>query len=251
MVTDTDGIILRQTKLPGDRRMLTVLTRKFGKISAGSSIRMNGKNKSALALRVFTHGRYEIFQGRASFNINAAETLESYYKLGEDVDKYMYASYAMEFTDRMLHEGEPAERALDMVLELLRLLQVRSSKLQSLIIMYQWKLTELCGYMPSLRGCARCGRSDSDIVPGGLSIADGGVVCMDCIKSGSINMRLLYQIKFDIIKILEFIRANDMRSLGRLALKEEVASYLSDILKDHISYHLDINNLKSESYLKI
>lgn len=251
MVTDTDGVILRQTRLPGDRRMLVILTRRFGKISAGTGIRTNGKNKSALALRVFTHGKYEIFHGRTSFSLNAAETLESYYKIGEDVDKYMYASYALEFTEKILQEEEPAERVLDMMLDLLRLISVRKTKLQSLIVMYQWKLVDICGYMPSLHGCARCGRPESEITPGGLSVVDGGLVCMDCIKSGTVNMRLLYRNKFDIIKILDFIRVNDMRSLGKLALKDDVSAYLSEILKEYVSYHLDINKLKSESYLNI
>ena len=57
--------------------------------------------------------------------------------------------------------------------------------------------------------------------------------------------------KFDIIKILDFIRVNDMKSLGKLALKDDVSAYLSEILKEYVSYHLDINNLKSESYLNI
>ena len=228
MVTDTDGVILRQTRLPGDRRMLVVLTRRFGKISAGTGIRTNGKNKSALALRVFTHGKYEIFHGRTSFSLNAA-------------DKYMYASYALEFTEKILQEEEPAERVLDMLLDLLRLISVRKTKLQSLIVMYQWKLVDICGYMPSLHGCARCGRPESEITPGGLSVVDGGLVCMDCIKSGTINMRLLYRNKFDIIRILDFIRVNDIRSLGKLALKDDVSAYLSEILKEYVSYHLDIN----------
>lgn len=77
MVTDTDGLILRQVKLPEDRRMLVLFTRKYGKISAGTNIKINGKNRSSLALRAFTHGRYELFRGREIFNINAAETLES------------------------------------------------------------------------------------------------------------------------------------------------------------------------------
>lgn len=33
MVTDTDGLILRQVKLPEDRRMLVLFTRKYGKIT--------------------------------------------------------------------------------------------------------------------------------------------------------------------------------------------------------------------------
>lgn len=43
MVTETDGIILRQTKIARDRKMLVLFTRKFGKISAGTGIRQSGK----------------------------------------------------------------------------------------------------------------------------------------------------------------------------------------------------------------
>lgn len=251
MVTETDGVILRQTKLPGDRRMLVVLTRRFGKISAGTGIKTNGRKKSSLALNVFTHGSYDIFRGRSSFSIDAADTIESYYRIGEDVDRYMYASYALEFTEKILPEEEPAEKVLDLLLDFLRLLEVRKTRLKSLVVMYQWKLLDVCGYMPLLHGCARCGREDNLSETSALSIQDGGVICSECIKSGHVNMRLLYSIKFDIIKILDFIRMHDMRSLGRLALKDDVSEYLFEIMKEYASYHLDINKLKSELYLNI
>ena len=57
MVTETDGIILRQINIANDRKILVLLTRKFGKISAGTGIRTSGKRKSSLPLRAFTHGR--------------------------------------------------------------------------------------------------------------------------------------------------------------------------------------------------
>lgn len=249
MVAETDGIILRQTRLPGDRRMLVLLTRRFGKISAGTSIRLNGKTRSALALRVFTHGRYEIYHSRDSYNINSAETAESYFRIGEDVDKYMYASYALEFTEKILPEAEPAEQVLDLLLVFLQLLEGRKAKLKSLVVMYQWKLLALCGYMPSLTGCARCGKKDITEETAGISIVDGGLICRTCAESGRVNLRLLYEIRFDIIRTLEYIRGTDLRSLGRLALKDEVLSYLSELLKEYVSYHLDINKLKSELYL--
>ena len=81
MVTDTDGVILRQTRLPGDRRMLVILTRRFGKISAGTGIRTNGKNKSALALRVFTHGKYEYIPRPDELQSELRQKrLQSYYR---------------------------------------------------------------------------------------------------------------------------------------------------------------------------
>ena len=101
MITDTEGLVLRQVKAVNGRRMIVILTKRYGKISAGTSISEGGKNKTALALRPFTYGRYELFKGRDTYSINGAETLQSFYAIGEDVDKYMAASYALELTDAL------------------------------------------------------------------------------------------------------------------------------------------------------
>lgn len=248
MITETDGIILKQTRLPDDRRILVLFTRKFGKISAGTSIQLNGKNKSSLALRVFTHGRYELFFGGKSCNVNAAETLDSYFKIGEDIDKYMLASYILEFTDRLIMENQPNEKLFELLVEFLRLLERRKTKPESLILIYQWKALDTCGFMPGLDGCVRCG---APVTPpqGSFSVADGGLICEDCGNSGSVNKRLLYNMEFDIIRILKSIRDNEISVFENLALNDGIYDCLKSILRDYISYHLDINKLKSESYL--
>ena len=81
MITDTEGIVLRQIRTSYGRRMILLFSKKFGKISAGTGIGERGKSKSSLALRPFTYGRYELFKGRDSYNINSAEALRSYYAI--------------------------------------------------------------------------------------------------------------------------------------------------------------------------
>ena len=98
MITDTEGIVLRQTKTVAGRRMILLFSRKFGKISVGTSAAEGGKNKSALAARPFTYGRYELFKGRDSYNLNNGQVIKSYYGIGEDLDKYLAASYVLELT---------------------------------------------------------------------------------------------------------------------------------------------------------
>ncbi|MGI6206154.1 MAG: DNA repair protein RecO [Anaerovoracaceae bacterium] len=247
MVTETDGIILRQTRISRDRRMIVLFTRKFGKISAGTGIRQSGK-KSSLPIRPFTHGRYELYCGRNSYNIDAAETIESFYDIGEDVDRFFCASCALEFTDKVLAEGMPAEGVLDALLDFLRILSKRKKKLRSFLIMYEWKVLYLTGYGPVTDRCASCGR---EAPAAGFSIVDGGTVCQSCVDAGRINMRLLYSIKFDIIQILKFISLNTIDSFANLAFSSETTEYLDKILHEYVSYHLDIRGLKSESYLSL
>ena len=109
MITDTEGIVLKQVKTAYGRRMILLFSQKYGKISVGTSINEKGRNKSALALRPFTYGKYDLFKNRDSFNLNNASVLKSYYKIGEDVDKYMNSSYILEFTEKVLQEGQPSQ----------------------------------------------------------------------------------------------------------------------------------------------
>ena len=96
MITDTEGIVLRQVKAAGGRRMISLFSRKFGKISVGASINEGGRNKTALAARAFSYGRYELFKSRDNYNLNNGQVIKSYYAIGEDLDKYMAASYVLE-----------------------------------------------------------------------------------------------------------------------------------------------------------
>ena len=110
MYTSTEGIIFRQVKAAGGRRMILLFTKKYGKISAGSSLSEKGRTKAALALRPFTYGNYELYKGRESYNINSAEVKRSFFRIGEDVDKYMESSFVLELTEKMTPEDLPQPR---------------------------------------------------------------------------------------------------------------------------------------------
>ena len=52
MYTDTEGIILRQVKATGGRRMVSVFTKNYGKISVGTNLNERS-NKTRAALAIF------------------------------------------------------------------------------------------------------------------------------------------------------------------------------------------------------
>ena len=128
MITDTEGIVLRQVRTVGGRRMILLFSRKFGKINVGTSINEGGKNKSALAVRPFTNGRYELFKGRESYNLNSGQVLQSFYRIGEDLDKYMAASYVLELTEKLLPEEMAQPRLYQLLLDFLEEMEQREKK---------------------------------------------------------------------------------------------------------------------------
>lgn len=192
--------------------MITVLTDKYGKISAGTSIPEKGKNKSSLALRPFTRGRYELFKGRDSYNINGAETIESFYAIGEDVDKYMAASYVLELTDKMIDEEQPVNTVYRLLADFLKLMAGRRSSFGTVVIAFQVKALQALG----------------------LSIS---------------RNPLLAKENSDKINAINYFEKEPMESFAELALTEKLEKDLSEYVKRYISDNLGIANLKSEALM--
>lgn len=252
MITDTQGVVLRQIKAAYGRRMVLLFSKKYGKISAGSSISEKGRSRSALAMRPFTYGKYELFKNRDSYNINSAEVIKSYYKIGEDVDKYMNSSYVLEFTEKALPEGQPSQAMFHLILDFLHVMEERKKSHGTLVLGYEIKTLKIMGVMPALRRCAVCGKSCGDERPPRLfSIKEGGVICGGCAGGLEIpaNDTLIYPINFGIVDILEYFADHSLRNFENLALNEEVRSRLQTMIRQYAAYYLEIGELKSESFL--
>ena len=252
MITDTEGIVLRQVKAAGGRRMISLFSRKFGKISVGASINEGGRNKTALPARAFSYGRYELFKSRDNYNLNNGQVIKSYYAIGEDLDKYMAASYVLELTDKMLPEEMSQPRIFSLLLEFMEALEKREKKHKTLIMAYIVKILDILGMMPELNSCASCG-CDPHQSDGGLicfSIEEGGVICRECadklLTEG--NRPLIYKADFGIIEILKYFRRMPMSAFEKIALNDQTQGTLQEIMKEYISYHMDIKGLKSESF---
>lgn len=247
MYTETEGIVLKQTKISGGRRMLVVFSKKFGKISAGTSLNERGKNKTALALRPFTHGKYEMNKVGDTYHINGGDVIRSHYSIGEDVEKYAFASYILELSDKLLPEDAPSLPMFLLLSDFLDMMERRTKKYETLAIAFQIKALKFSGNEPRLDACVSCGAKE-DL--SGFSVSLGGVLCTKCKSDLDHNERLLYDMEFDIVNILRYIMESPLSDLERLALDDRTLVKLRHILHSYVSFHLDISGLKSEEFLE-
>ncbi|MBR5230383.1 MAG: DNA repair protein RecO [Firmicutes bacterium] len=248
MVTDTEAIVLRQVKTLGGRRMLLLFSKKYGKISVGTNMTEGGKGKSALALRPFTYGRYELFKSRENYNLNNGQVIKSYYGIGEDLDKYMAASYVLELTEKMLAEDLPQPRIFSLLLDFFDGLERRQRKHDTLVMAYIVKILDIMGTMPQTGSCSLCGGENSQRF---FSVEEGGMLCPACAKAlveEHNNEPLIYDTDFGIVNILRYFQKEPFSTFEKLALDGEIIRKLRAILKSYMAYHLDIGKLKSEDF---
>lgn len=256
MLVTTEGIVLKQRKISNNRRMIVIFTKSYGKISAGTNVNERSKGKSALALRPFTYAGYDIFKNRGYYNINGVDVKQSFYSIGEDIDRFIASSRMMEYLDQILEEEQPKVKLFDMTLAFLEAVSEAESGFATMLYAYIIKSLGMLGVMPELRHCVNCGKTLEELRNSGndgkmvFSVSDGGIMCGDCLaeeKSG--EHTLIFSPEFDIVKTIQYFVDNPIAQFGRVVLKPEYTTEIRHILSEYIKYYLNIDVLDEELQL--
>jgi len=218
MPIECEGIVLRQTKILKGRRMIVLLTEKNGKLSCGTNISERSKSKSALAIRPFTLGSYNISLVKKDkknyYNIKSAEVVKPYYSFGDDYERFTGASLALEFTDRLLIEEAEVPEIYRLLNTYMDLMAIRKKAYKTLTVSYFIKLLQNAGVFPEPENFT----ADS----------------------------LLSALDSDIIKKLVFIMENPLIRMETLAMDEISENRLQRLVLQYAEKHLDISSLKSD-----
>lgn len=246
MILESEGIVLKQTKTINGRKMLSIFTPKYGKVSVGANITPSKTSKTALYTRPFTYARYHMFNGKNSFSLNSAEVIESYYKIGEDFDKYVSSSLALELTDKLLMWDDPNEPLFMLLKDFLKEMMERKKSYDTLLLSYMVKVLSITGIMPNLTSCSICNKSDG--IGSFFDVKSGGIVCEKCGKNllNTGDAELLFNVNFDIINVIMYFLKEPLKSFKNIALDTKAEKDLKAILLEYYKYHLDIGELKTE-----
>lgn len=250
MLINTEGIVLKQRKIANNRRMITVFTKNYGKLSCGTSLSEKSKGKAALALRPFTYAEYDIYKGREYYNINSAQTRKSYYSIGENLDRFMIASNFIDYLDKILEDEQPRPKLFDMTLEFLDVITRASSNYETIFCAFIVQTLSVLGIMPELRSCVNCGKRTEDFgyelangkLAHAFSVTAGGAICHECAeREKTTGVALICKPSFDIIEVLQYFKNNSLERFERVGLKEGIVEDIKHILGKYVNYYLEID----------
>ncbi len=247
MILETEGLVLKQRNTPSGKKILIIFTKKYGKISAWTSVANRGKSKSSLFLKPFTVSNFELYKNKDVFNVNHADVMESHYKIGENIDRYMASSSILELTEKVLEEREPQKEIYDLLVIFLDEIAARNTYFSTLTIAYKIKLLKYLGYIPQINSCVICGEKGN---LDQISIKEGGTVCTPCytgIKNKEeASSSLIFMVDFDIVDIIIFLSDQALSKLRKLKIEEKISEKLEKFLKEYYNYHLGIETIKSD-----
>lgn len=177
-----EAVVLRTHKLGEADRIVTLLSRRHGKIRAVAKGVRRTSSRFGARLEPFMVADLQLYAGRNLDVIQQAESLGSYgAEIVIDYERYTSANAMAETADR-LTESEATPQQYLLLVGGLRALAAQQQPPRSILDSYLLRAMSLAGWAPSLDGCARCGLDG----PHERFVAQlGGMACANCATPGS------------------------------------------------------------------
>lgn len=139
--------------------IVTALTRTSGKLAAIAKGAKRSRRRFVGLLEPFAHIELR-FRPRPSglAFLVAADPIRIYRHLAADLDKFAYASYLVELTDRLSGDAEPGVDLYELLRAGLESLD-HSTPTSALLRAFELHCLRVTGYALSLEQCRRCRRS--------------------------------------------------------------------------------------------
>lgn len=175
-------VVLRTHKLGEADRIVTLLSRRHGKVRAVAKGVRRTSSRFGARLEPFMVADVLLYQGRSLDIVQQADSLGAY---GADIalhyDRYTAAHAMVEAADR-LSESEATTPQYLLLLGGLRALARGEHASRSILDSYLLRVMALSGWAPGLDACARCGRVGEHT---SFVAQLGGMVCPDCAPVGA------------------------------------------------------------------
>ncbi len=176
------AVVLRTQKLGEADRIVTMLTRRNGKVRAVAKGVRRTKSRFGARVEPFTHVDVQNYRGRELDIVTQAEIVDSFPSAMSDYDRYTSGTAILETVDRLTEEHEPSLRLYLLLVGALRALEAGEHDAGLVLDSFLLRALALSGYEPGLSRCAGCG------APGphrAFHVAAGGAVCAACRPAGA------------------------------------------------------------------
>lgn len=244
MIYKTDAVVLRKNKISDSDVILTLFTRKLGKIRAVSKGGRKPKAKLSPASHIFVFGEFILVKGKDLDKISSVHIHEAFYKIREDLSKLAYASYFSELCDTVIVEGATNNRLFDTLLKALSLITHKDDGFELIKLAFQLKLLDYSGFRPELSKCVSCGGIKFKRI--GFDIHQGGLICDNCYAKYKTNTVF---IDTTMVKLMNYILKTDIITISKIKLNPSTINKLNYIIDRYIQLHLERKVFKSLEFL--
>ena len=232
MYLTIQAIVLRVTDYNDRDALLTVLSRRHGKLTVKAR-GLRRKNSPLIApCQLLAFGEFTLFEYKNQYTINEAHSIELFTPLRRDLTKLSLGTYMAQVAEVISQEDMPNPELLSLVLNSLHALS--SLDLPEMLVKSVFELRAAClaGYTPDLFGCHVCGSQ----TPDRFDLSAGQMECRNC-HAGDHGIRI--PVTPGILDAMQYICLCDPKRLFSFSVGEETLTQLSGLTEAYLSTQLE------------
>ena len=186
MYLTIQGVVLRVSDYNDHDALLTVLTRKHGKLTVKARGLRRKNSPLAAVCQLLAYGEFTVFEYRGQYTINEAHVLNLFQNLRADLEQLSLASYFAQVAEVLSQEDYPTPDLQSLLLNCLYGLSNLKQPLDQVKAVFELRAACLSGYTPDLFGCHVCGSQ----TPDRFDLSSGLLECQNCRDASSGGIRL-------------------------------------------------------------
>lgn len=244
----TPAIVLRGRPYGESDKIVTFLTRDWGKVTGIAKGAKRSQRRFVNVLEPFTHVQLRFRPSRVDelAFIFGCELLQSFRGPSRDLQRFALASYISELIDVMVTGRESGQETYTLLLDSLLVLEDAANLSPAFLPALELQVLAYTGYAPHLIDCQQCGRElQIEEATWVFSPSVGGLLCAQCRDHGGATLLL----SNDTIQFLSTARQEGKSATLNLFASPRVYKELRAMAGGMLSRHLQ-RPLKSRVFLE-
>ena len=235
MYFTAEGIVVRQTDVGESDKVLTILTAQYGKISVWAKGARRMKSQKLAASSLLAYSRFSLGGSAGRYYISSAQPLETFYELGQSVEKMALACYIAEVSAYVSDENIPNPELLSLLLNALHVLAKDKKEPDYIKPAFELRCLAVCGHMPDLVGCRECMCYEGELY---FALRGGALLCGDCLRKGGTTEAHI-PVPAAILTAMRYIIYSDAKKVFSFTLSEEGKKILAHMTESYLEAQLN------------
>lgn len=228
---ETLAVVIRTVDYNDNDKMVTLLTKDYGRMSANMRGAKKPTSKLFSAASLFSCGDYAFYEKDGRYGVKGCALRRTFFGLQNDYDAYAAACFIADAVDKVVQEDDVPSGMFTLTVNALYALDTGAAPPATVLCYFLQRLLYIEGVYPSLSACAVCG---TEPPLSRFSAEHGGALCPDCGRDhGGI---IIDETFLNALRVLARTAAKDLGSadLGadvQRRLSKALIAYLEHVLQ--------------------
>ncbi|MBR3909107.1 MAG: DNA repair protein RecO [Clostridia bacterium] len=223
--------MIKETNIRDNDRMITIITRNLGVITAFVRGVKSIKSKRGSATSLLSFSSFCLESKGDTYTVTEASINKVFFGAGSDIVTLTVAQYFCELCNVFRPYENESEEFLRLILNSLHFLTENKRSPELIKAITELRVAVIAGYAPNLVACDGCGKFEDAVMY--FKLDDGALYCNDCQKENCISLTLT------VLQAMRHIIYSKFEQLYSFEIPENAAKELSKLTEKYVSYQTE------------